>query len=68
VSAPFPGPKLDIRVRIDGMVELMISHGDGREPSVITLNPDHAKWVAEQIRDGAHLAEKHSRWSPDPQR
>lgn len=62
----FPGPQLDIRVTVDGMVQLQISHGDGRQPSTINLVPDRAKWVAEQIRDGARLAEKHPRWTPSP--
>jgi hypothetical protein len=65
VTERFPGPSLSVHITVDGMVELEISHGDGRQPSVIKLNPDHAKWVAEQIRDGAQLAEKHIRWSPD---
>lgn len=62
----FPGPKLDVLVTVDGYVQLQISHGDGRQASTINLNPDHAKWVAEQIRDGARLAEKHPRWTPSP--
>lgn len=55
----FPGRQVDVRVTTDGAVELTLSDGDGRTPPTrAVLTPDHALWIAEQLRAAARLAAK----------
>lgn len=57
----FPGRHVAVHVTVDGVVELVLSVGDGSAPPAkAMLTPDHALWIAEQLQGASRLAARAS--------